>query len=56
VAQDGTDVEAEPVVTSLMVAAGLSQLPSMDWTLAMATETLTHVYIQMWKVSEQHSH
>jgi hypothetical protein len=46
VAQDDT----VPVVSNVMVTAGISQLPRIDWPLAEITETLRRVYIQMWKV------
>ena len=46
-AQDGTGA-GEPIVTNAMIAAGLSQLPSVTWTLAEITKTLTLVYRAMW--------
>ena len=52
-AQDGTVAAPdsdEPIVTNAMIAAGLSQLPSIDWTLAEITRTLRRVYVQMWRL------
>jgi hypothetical protein len=46
VAPDGT----VPVVTNVMVTAGISQLPRIDWPLAEITEALRRVYRVMWKL------
>ena len=54
VAQDGTVAAPdsdEPIVTNAMIAAGISQLPSNDWTLAEITRTLRRVYVQMWRLT-----
>jgi hypothetical protein len=49
-ASDGTDDSDR--VTDLMIAAGISPLPSMSWTLAETKETLAHVYRAMRKVRD----
>ena len=55
VAQTGTvtpPAVGEPPVTNVMIAAGISQLPSVDWTLAEITKTLRLVYQAMWRLRE----
>jgi hypothetical protein len=39
-------------VTSMMIAAGISQLPVTAWTLNQAEEILTAVYLAMRKVKD----
>jgi hypothetical protein len=39
-------------VTDLMIAAGISQLQSMGWTLEDTKETLARVYLEMRRVRD----
>ena len=39
-----------PIVTSVMIAAGVSQLSKQDWDLATAVETVRCIYREMWRV------
>jgi hypothetical protein len=53
VAQSGTmraPDSSGPIVTSVMIAAGVSQLSKQDWDLATAVETVRCIYREMWRV------